>query len=503
MHASLILHTMERNTTVAAIAEQLYRQRLQRYVTAMSNEKADRVPIRVFSEEFSAKYCGYDNYAPAVDLDLQFDVNRRFAVETGIDAVPVNSIVNWFGMQKALGWKGITFPGIGLPVDSINQWTEPGTEEGAFLRADEYDEFIDDPTAFLVNAWLPRFTAHVQPLGGPVSFEHNMSLINGVLAYSKFFQTWGAKQNELIQAGVVPAVGSVLKAPLDILGDKLRGYLNLSYDLHDHRDKVVRACEALMPHLTRVVLGAADPQGRIPSIIWMHRGSVPFISREDFREIYWPTLKPIVEELWRHGHQIVFYGEGDWTAHLGSFAELPDRSMIFHVDKTDILEAKRVLGGRFCLSGGIDNEILALGSRHDVEDRCRFVIDAVARDGGYIMDAGALLLSDAKIENVEAMIEFTLDYGTYSRSGGGPGRPAGKGRSEVPAARPPGQTGGEGPGGGGISSGTQRRPPGVCIPWEEKKKDLPPFEANEELARKTWEEVDALGYSFCWTNLTW
>ena len=126
---------------MAAIAEQLYRQRLQRYVTAMSNEKADRVPIRVFSEEFSAKYCGYDNYAPAVDLDLQFDVNRRFAVETGIDAVPVNSIVNWFGMQKALGWKGITFPGIGLPVDSINQWTEPGTEEEAFLRADEYDEF--------------------------------------------------------------------------------------------------------------------------------------------------------------------------------------------------------------------------------------------------------------------------------------------------------------------------------------------------------------------------
>jgi hypothetical protein len=476
--------------TSTSDAEAKYRQRLARYVTAMFNEKADRVPIRLFSEEFSAKYCGCDNYETAVQLDLQFDVNRRLAVETGIDAVPVNSIVNWFGMQKALGWKGITFPGIGLPADSINQWSEPLTEEEAFLKAEEYDEFADDPTAFLLSSWLPRFTAHIQPVGSPVTFEHNMSLINGIFAYTKFFQTWGVKQNQLIQAGVVPAVGSVLKAPLDILGDKLRGYVNLCYDLNERREKVMKACEALMPHLLRIVLGGADPEGNIPSIIWMHRGCVPFISRNDFREIYWPTLRPIVEELWRHGHQIVFYGEGDWTSHLGSFAELPERSIIFQVDKTDILEAHRVLGKRFCLSGGIGNEILATGSRKDVEERCRFVIDSVARDGGYIMDAGALLLSDAKIENVKAMIDFTLDYGTYSRSGANTAKPAAVRTVPRTAAKD-------------IAHGKQRREPGVCIPWEEKRKELPRISGREELARKTWEEVDALGYSFCWTNLIW
>ena len=100
----------------------LYNQRLARYVTACYNGKPDRVPLRVFAEEFAASYCGYDNYEVACNLELQFDVNRRFAVETGIDAIQTNSIVNWFGMQKALGW-GITFPGIGLPVDDSNQWT--------------------------------------------------------------------------------------------------------------------------------------------------------------------------------------------------------------------------------------------------------------------------------------------------------------------------------------------------------------------------------------------
>ena len=89
-------------------------------------------------------------------------------------------------MQKAIGWEGITFPGIGLPVDSANQWDEPTTEETAFLKASEYDEIIDDPTAFLVNKWLPRFTRHIVPLGSPVTFEHNLSLITGVMAYNKF-----------------------------------------------------------------------------------------------------------------------------------------------------------------------------------------------------------------------------------------------------------------------------------------------------------------------------
>jgi len=296
--------------------ESLYKTRLNRYVTAMYNETPDRIPLRIFSEEFSAKYCGYDNYVPAVDLDLQFDVNRRFALETGIDAVPVNSIVNWFGMQKALGWEGITFPGIGLPVNSINQWSEPATDETAFLKAEEYDEFIGDPTAFLVNTWLPRFTRHLKPKGSPVTFEHNMTFINGIMAYNKFFSTWGIKHSELMNAGIVPATGSVLKAPLDILGDKLRGYVNLCYDLNDNREKVLKTCEALMPHLLNIVLGGADGDKNLPSIIWMHRTSIPFISQEDFDQIYWPTLKPIIEELWSHGHQIIFYGEGNWDAHL-------------------------------------------------------------------------------------------------------------------------------------------------------------------------------------------
>ena len=39
--------------------ENLYQERVKRYTTAMRNEKPDRVPIRIFAAEFTAKYAGY------------------------------------------------------------------------------------------------------------------------------------------------------------------------------------------------------------------------------------------------------------------------------------------------------------------------------------------------------------------------------------------------------------------------------------------------------------
>jgi uroporphyrinogen-III decarboxylase len=48
-----------------------------------------------------------------------------------------------------------------------------------------------------------------------------------------------------------------------------------------------------------------------------------------------------------------------------------------------------------------------------VRERCKAIIDGVAKDGGYIMDAGAIIQQDAKVENVKALTEFTLEYGVY------------------------------------------------------------------------------------------
>jgi uroporphyrinogen-III decarboxylase len=182
-------------------------------------------------------------------------------------------------------------------------------------------------------------------------------------------------------------------------------------DIHRRPEKVLAACEALMPHMMFNALVGADPEKKVPIAIWLHRGCVPFLSPDAFERFHWPTLKQVIEEIWAQGHQILFYAEGNWNGNLKYIAELPEKSIIFQVDRTDILEAHKAFGDKFCLSGGIPNDLLAFGTPDEVRACCKKVIDGVARDGGYIMDAGAIMQDDAKVENVKAMTEFTLEYG--------------------------------------------------------------------------------------------
>lgn len=393
--------------------EQLYAQRLKRYVTAMRNEKPDMIPIRPFVAEFTAKYAGYTCQEVTHDFEKAFIAARKCAADFDWDAVVANMVYVWTGLTQAIGLKYYAVPGIDISPDTGFQYLEP-PEDGAFMKPDEYDQLIEDPTGFLFNVWLPRVSADVSNMGQPTSYRNNLSFLKGGMAMLSYFNGFG-KQIELLrtQSGTVSAIAGILKAPFDIIADKLRGYLGLLTDLFERPAKVLAACEAMMPHLLHVALSGADPDKNVPIGFWMHRGCVPFVSHEHFNKFYWPTLKPIIEEIWAHGHQVLFYAEGNWNAHLKSFAELPEKSIVYHVDQADIFEVHKMLGDKFCVSGGIPNFLLSYGTPQEVRDYCKKVIDGVARDGGYIMDAGAIMQDDTKVENVRAMTEFTREYGVY------------------------------------------------------------------------------------------
>ena len=84
---------------------------------------------------------------------------------------------------------------------------------------------------------------------------------------------------------------------------------------------------------------------------------------------------------------MLFYAEGKWDAHLDDFAKLPDGTIIFHIDRGDYRLVHEKLGKKFCLSGGVPNTLLAFGTPEKVRAHCKEMIDVVAQDGGYIMDA--------------------------------------------------------------------------------------------------------------------
>ncbi len=469
---------------------QLYQERQRRYLTALRNEKPDKIPIRPFVAEFTAKYAGMTCQQVAHDYNLAFEAAVKCAREFDWDAIVPNMVYVWTGLAQAAGLRYYGIPGIGIPHTTGFNFIEP-PEEKAFMREDEYDALIDDPTGFLYNVWLPRISTEVAAIGQPATYRNNLALVKSSMAMMVYFYAFGPQIQRLRdECGTVSAIAGIFKAPFDIIGDKMRGYVGLTMDMATQPDKVLKACEALMPHLVNVGLTTSDPTQQVPIGFWMHRGCVPFISPKQFQSHYWPTLRPCIEEFWKHGHQTMFYAEGKWDHHLDDFATLPERSILFHVDQGDIFLAHKKLHHKFALSGGIPNVLLSYGKPDEVRAHCRKVIDGVARDGGYIMDAGAIMQDDTSIENLRALTDFTREYGVYS---------AGSSQASIDLSQLCPCHGADVSTLTGMANrAAPRIKPGICRPWEEKARELPPITGDQDLVRRVWENVEALGNTYIW-----
>ena len=465
-----------------ASTEQKYNERLNRYVTAMRRGTPDRVPVRFLYQEAAARDCAISNQRVACDYDAAFTATRTMAEDMGNDAVMLNAIWSNFCVAKAASWRYLAVPGVDIGVDSVNQYSEPD-ENGAFLRFDEYDEFTEDPTAFLINKWLARACTRVGEAGQNINFDHNLSLISGALAYANYMNAFGPAAHKLkYESGIVSANAGMIKAPLDILMDKFRGFINACTDAMDNRDKLYKACEALMPHILANALAGADPDKNAPITIWAHRGCVPFISPEIFDGVYWPTLKPILEEIINRGHQILFYGEGKWEAHYDRLLELPENGIIYHIDKGDIALAVKKLKPKFALSGGLPYDVLARGNADDVRCAMKELFGAVKDGGGYILDASALMLSDIDPKNIKTAVEYAMEHGVYSRSS--PARAMGKTGEKINI--PPGI-----------------RPPHTCRPWETESAGYKNLSGDADLVKQQWEQADSAAYNYLWTTVLW
>jgi len=466
--------------------QELLNERLTRYVTAMNNEMPDKIPVRPFVAEFVARYTDYSCQDVTHDYRKAFEATRQCAHDFDWDATVPNMVYVWTGLTEAVGLDYYAAPGIDIEPDVAFQYREPPEEE-AYMKSDEYDRLIDDPTAFLYDVWFPRVAEDIRAPGEENTLRNNVALVRSAMAMQRYFGDLGSAAEQLAsETATVPAIAGILKAPFDILADKFRGYYGLTMDMHTQPEKVLQAAEALAPHLLQVAMDSADPNGQVPIGFWMHRGCVPFIRPEQFESHYWPTLKPIIEELWDAGHQTLFYAEGDWDYHLESFLELPERSIVYHVDRGDLEKAHQTLGHKFCLSGGIPNFALSYRSADEVRDICMDVIEKVAGDGGYIADASAIMQLDTDPDNLRAMTETFREHGVYS---------SGSLDGKKPEIKTDSASGDENHMADLRTPGTK---PGVCVPWEEKRKELPGIPGNEELLQNIWEEMEAGPYTFMW-----
>ena len=144
----------------------------------------------------------------------------------------------------------------------------------------------------------------------------------------------------------------------------------------------------------------------------LHKGVDGFLSDEQFKKFYWPTLREVMLGLIDAGCVPFPAAEGGYNSRLNVIKDLPKGKTVWMFDKTDMIKAKEIVGDTLCMLGNVQSAMLSIGTPQEVEDYARKLIDTVGKGGGFIMCNGAFF-DQAKAENVKAMVEATKKYGVY------------------------------------------------------------------------------------------
>ena len=141
--------------------------------------------------------------------------------------------------------------------------------------------------------------------------------------------------------------------------------------------------------------------------------TAPYFSPEIFKELVLPRYQRVAEKItlpW------VVHSDGNLLPFLDDLVEVGITGLHpLEKGAMDIRDVKKRYGDRLCLLGNLDLNILGMGTREDVRDEVRGLIEDVGPGGGYIITSGNSLAGYLLPENVLAFSEAVLEYGEYER----------------------------------------------------------------------------------------
>ena len=411
-------------------AEATYKANITRIKDAIQLKKTpDRVPVCMFPNMFPVLYAGMTVQEAMYDYDKCAMAWKKFVLDFEPDA--------HFGCAgpgpgkffEILDYKLYAWPGHGVAPEHSYQYNE-----GEYMTADEYDALIDDPTNFFSNVYLPRVFGALEPfqmlpfLPGilemygvafnfiPYGLPPVQAALKTIMEAGgealKWAGTVGGFDGEMATLGFPQVLGGFTKAPFDTIGDTLRGTKGIMLDMYRQPDKLLEAMEAITPLMIKMGVGAAQMMGKPIIFMPLHKGGDGFLSDEQYKKFYWPTLRKVIMGLIDGGCVPFPAAEGGYNSRLKVISDLPKGKTLWMLDHIDMAKAKEILGDVACIFGNMPSAMLNLGTPQDVRDYAKKLIDTVGKGGGFIMANGAFF-DEAKPENVKAMVDFTKEYGVY------------------------------------------------------------------------------------------
>jgi uroporphyrinogen-III decarboxylase len=411
-------------------AEKLYKERITRLKDAIQLQKLpDRVPVCPIPGMFPVYYSGISVQDAMYDYDKCSMAWKKYVMDFEPDAHMGSTAPGPGRFFEILDYKLYAWPGHGVSPEHSYQCIE-----GEYMKADEYDELIQDPSHFFSNVYLPRvFNAldsfkmlpflpgilemygvafNFIPYGLPPVQAALKALMEAGSEALKWAEAVGGFDGEMAALGFPQILGGFTKAPFDTIGDTLRGTKGIMLDIYRQPDKLLQAMEAITPLMIKMGVGAAQMNGKPLIFMPLHKGADGFLSDDQFKKFYWPTFRKVIMGLIEEGCVPFPAAEGGYNSRLSVIRDIPKGKTVWMFDKTDMAKAKEIVGNTACILGNMPLALLSLGTLEEVRDYAKKLIDTVAKGGGYIMANGAFF-DEVKPENLKAMVDFTKEYGVY------------------------------------------------------------------------------------------
>lgn len=407
-----------------------YRERVGRIIDAIQLKKPDRVPVCPFVGLFPAYYDGVTVQDLMYDYDRAAAAWRKYVFDFAPDAYLGMFLVPPGRFFDILDYKLYQWPGHGVPANFSYQCLE-----AEYMKADEYDALIQDPSDFWVRVYFPRIFGTLKPFAGLAPLTDVMEIVMTCGSFIPFGlpDVQGALKalmdaaaeavrwagvvgavDKTLQGGGFPALfGGVSKAPFDIIGDTLRGTHGVMLDMYRQPEKLLRAMEVLTPLAVRMGVSMARAAGNPLVFMPLHKGADGFLSDQQFRTFYWDSLRRVIIGLIEEGMVPFLFAEGGYNSRLEVIRDLPRGKTVWLFDNTDMVRAREVLGDVACIAGNVPISLLSLGTPEEVKSCCRQLITTAGKDGGFILCNGAVI-DDIPPANLRALIASAEEYGVYS-----------------------------------------------------------------------------------------
>jgi len=408
--------------------EQLYQEREKRVFDAIQLKVPDRVPIIATGGFFAARYAGMTGKEVMYDPDKTAEATIRYLqdFEPDIGENPFR-MITLGPMLEAIGYNGLVWPGHGLDDMASYQFVEREV-----MRMDEYDEYLFDPTDFMIRKFWPRIFNALKPFetlpplqdiveyvsvakfmgfADPEMQRALESLVTTGKIIQERNETSRRFAERLVELGFPTISGSSSEAPFDYISDFFRGTKGIMLDMFRVPDKLMAMMEKIFQIMLRKGL-RAKKAGRPGVFIPLHKGLDGFMSMDQFKTFYWPTLKRLMEGFIAEDLIPMVFWEGDCESRLDVIGDIPPGKALYRFEKTDMFKAKEVLGDVVCLQGNIPLSLPVAGTPDEVKTHCKKLIDVVGRGGGFILSPSTGL-DNARPENVKAMFDVTKEYGVY------------------------------------------------------------------------------------------